>query len=34
MKSYQMIQINPFTFDKNDKFYIDVNIRDTNFTDY
>ncbi|CAD8185479.1 unnamed protein product [Paramecium pentaurelia] len=33
-KSYQMIQINPFTFDKNDKFYIDINIRDTNFTDY
>ncbi|CAD8178554.1 unnamed protein product [Paramecium octaurelia] len=34
MKSYQIIQINPFTFDKNDKFYIDVNIRDTNLTDY
>ncbi|CAD8100578.1 unnamed protein product [Paramecium sonneborni] len=33
-KAYQMILINPYTFSKNDQFYIDVNIRDTNFTDY
>ncbi|CAK87196.1 unnamed protein product (macronuclear) [Paramecium tetraurelia] len=33
-KQYQIIQINPFTFDKNDKFYIDVKIKETNFKDY
>ncbi|CAD8170039.1 unnamed protein product [Paramecium pentaurelia] len=33
-KAYQMIQINPFTFNNNDKYYIDILIRDTHFTDY
>ncbi|CAD8197559.1 unnamed protein product [Paramecium octaurelia] len=33
-KAYQMIQIDPFTFDSNDKYYIDIQIRDSLFTDY